>query len=330
MKKLIKNYLNDIKMTEGNIKRKNLASKITLITEFIKVILTLILINKISLNVSITIFLFSIIATFTSLFLLYNDDYKDFKKYIILDLSTLIFFLSNIVGGIIVESISYDADIKLIKKINKPMKKIKKLPYKLHHSKITYLYIFVSLIICYERLNINGILFIILSFIGITPFFIKDILLGLKEFKKDKKTYIFNILKVYIITLTVANLLSILCYFIIGDISTNEQMLETEPLWYLLITSIIHAPIVEELLFRGCLRKLIKNDTIFILVSGISFGLWHVIGYEQNILQYLYVLVYSTMGIGLSYIYTKTNNITTNITMHSLHNLLANITNLLT
>ena len=116
MKNLMKNYLKDIKMTEKNIKRKNVASTTTLITEFVKVILTILFINKISFIISLIIFTFAILATLTSLFLLYNDDYKDFKKYIILDLSTLIFFLSNIVGGILIESISYNADIKLIKK----------------------------------------------------------------------------------------------------------------------------------------------------------------------------------------------------------------------
>ena len=117
MKKLINNYLKDIKMTKKNIKRKNLASTITIIIEFIKVLLTLIFITKIPFNISIFIFLFSIIATIISLYLLYNNDYKSLIKYIILDLSTLIFFLSNIVGGILIETISYNADKNLIKNI---------------------------------------------------------------------------------------------------------------------------------------------------------------------------------------------------------------------
>ena len=63
--------------------------------------------------------------------------------------------------------------------------------------------------------------------------------------------------------------------------------------------------------------------------SGISFGLWHVVGYDQSLIQYLYVFTYSAIGIGLSYVYAKTNNLTTNIGMHFIHNVLANLTNLL-
>lgn len=329
MKNLMKNYLKDIKMTEKNIKRKNIASTITLITEFIKVILTILFIKKISFTTSITIFLFAIIATITSLFLLYNNDYKEFKRYIILDLSTLIFFISNIVGGFIVESISFDADIKLIKKLNKPIGKIKKLTNELYHSKLTYLYLFISIIICYEKLYINGYIFMILVFITLIAFFIKDIKKSIKEFKQNKKKYILFILKNYLITLLIANTLALIAFLIIGEDSTNEQLLNAEPIWSLLLTSIIYAPIAEELLFRGCLRKLIKNDTLFILVSGISFGLWHVLGYDQSLIQYLYVFTYSAIGIGLSYVYSKTNNLTTNIGMHFIHNVLANITNII-
>lgn len=329
MKNLMKNYLKDIKMTEENIKRKNLASTITLITELIKVILTILFINKISFLVSLIIFSFAILATLTALFVLYNNDYKEFRKYIILDLSTLIFFISNIVSGIIVESISYEADIKLIKKLNKPIGKIKKITNELYHSKLTYLYLFLSIIICYEKLYINVYIFMILVFIILIAFFIKDIKKSIKEFQKNKKKYILFVLKNYLIALIIANTFSLIAFLIIGEDSTNEQLLNTEPIWSLLLTSIIYAPIAEELLFRGCLRKLIRNDTLFILVSGISFGLWHVIGYDQSLIQYFYAFTYSAIGIVLSYVYAKTNNLTTNIGMHFIHNVLANLTNLL-
>lgn len=327
MKNLIKNYLKDIKMTEKNIKRKNLASSITLVVELVKVILTFIFLSKISFVTSIIIFVFAILSTSTALFLLYNDDYNEFKKYIVLDLSTLIFFISNIVSGIIIESISYDADKNLLKKIVKPVKKIKKLTNELYHSKLTYLYLFLSLIICYEKLYINGYVFMILTILTLIAFFIKDIKKSIKEFNTNKKNYILFILKNYLITLIIANTLALIAFLIIGEDSTNEQLLQTEPTWRLLLTSVIYAPIAEELLFRGCLRKLIKNDKIFILVSGITFGLWHVVGHDQSLIQYLYVFTYSTMGIGLSYVYSKTNNLMTNIGMHFIHNVLANITN---
>ena len=329
MKELINNFLKDIKMTKKYIKRKNLSCTITLIVELIKVILTLIFIPKLSFITSTIIFGYAIISSLFAIFLLNNDDYNDFKKYIILDLSTLIFFISNIISGILIESISYEADIKFIRKINKKDKKIKKIPIYLEHKKVVYIYLFISLLICYEKLYINGYLFLILSFISIVMFFIDDIKKSIKEFIKNKERYIKYILKNYFIILLITNAVSLILYWIIGDISTNEQLLKEEPIWRLLLTSIIYAPIFEELLFRGCLRKIIKNDIAFILISGIGFGFWHVVGFEQSLLQYLYIIPYSVMGIGLSYIYAKTNNLTTNIGMHALHNILANISNLL-
>ena len=37
---------------------------------------------------------------------------------------------------------------------------------------------------------------------------------------------------------------------------------------------------------------------------------------EENLLMYLYILPYSVMGIGFAKLYTKTNNIYTNILIH--------------
>ena len=100
----------------------------------------------------------------------------------------------------------------------------------------------------------------ILVFITLIAFFIKDIKKSIKEFKQNKKKYILFILKNYLITLLIANTLALIAFLIIGEDSTNEQLLNAEPIWSLLLTSIIYAPIAEELLFRGCLRKLIKNS----------------------------------------------------------------------
>ncbi|MBQ3020693.1 MAG: CPBP family intramembrane metalloprotease [Bacilli bacterium] len=329
MKKLITKYLKDIKMDDKNIRRKNIASIITIFTELLKVFLTILFINKLSFITSSIVFIFAIIATSTAMFIIYNNDYKNLNKYIILDISTLIFFISNIVGGVLIELIALDADIKLLKKINKPSEKIKQLSNELYYDKKVYLYIFLSIIICYEKLHINRTVFMLLVFITLLSFFIKDIKKSIKEFKKTKTKYITYTLKYYFITLVITGVLSILIYLIIGEDSTNQQLLEQEPIWYLLLTSLIYAPIAEELLFRGCLRKLIKNDTIFILVSGISFGLWHVIGYDQSLIQYLYAISYSAIGIGISYVYAKTNNLTTNISMHFIHNTIASIVSII-
>lgn len=329
MNKLINDYLKNIEMNEKNIKRKNLAAIITLCVEFIKIIITFIFIKEFTLIRSVVIFLMAALSSILALYILNNDDYSKISKYNVLDFSGLIFLISNIIGGILIEAILFKAQKNMILKLSLKNLKIKKLPNKLFHEKKVYLFIFITLLICYERLYVRAYTFYILTFIGIIPFFINDIKQSINEFKKRKKNYLLYTLKVYFITWFIAGLLFILTFLIVGEDSTNQQLLEQEPIWLLTITSIIHAPIVEELLYRGCLRKIIKNDIAFILISGIGFGIWHVIGYEQSIIQYLYAIPYSIMGLGLSYVYAKTNNLTTNIGMHSFHNMMSSIVSLI-
>ena len=105
--------------------------------------------------------------------------------------------------------------------------------------------------------------------------------------------------------------------------SQNQISINSLPLWYLLPASVIYAPIVEETVFRGCLRKLIKDDNLFIIISGACFGLLHTIGQEANIINTLVLaLPYMAMGMVLAYTYIKSNNISTNIVIHSANNLL--------
>ena len=109
--------------------------------------------------------------------------------------------------------------------------------------------------------------------------------------------------------------------FISGSSSSvNQQTIEALPLYYTLPLAILLAPIIEELLFRGCLRRFIKNDTLFIIISAVTFGLLHTV-HEANLFLVIIVSVpYAILGGFFAYIYTKTNNITTNIICHSFHN----------
>lgn len=57
--------------------------------------------------------------------------------------------------------------------------------------------------------------------------------------------------------------------------ATIEELLKSAPLM-MIISSCVFAPIEEELLFRGGIRKCIKNKKVFIACSGLIFGLMHV------------------------------------------------------
>ena len=63
-----------------------------------------------------------------------------------------------------------------------------------------------------------------------------------------------------------------------------------------------------------------KKRWTFILTSGIIFGLLHVVFSYTSIVDFLYVIPYSLLGISFAYIVDKTDNITSSIMMHIIHN----------
>lgn len=88
---------------------------------------------------------------------------------------------------------------------------------------------------------------------------------------------------------------------------------------YLVFSTVIFAPFVEELIFRKCLRKVFNSDIIFILASGFLFGLVHSLT-GIGTLQMLYIIPYGIFGALFAYIYVKTNNIWVSMTFHFIHN----------
>ena len=107
------------------------------------------------------------------------------------------------------------------------------------------------------------------------------------------------------------------------DVSTNEALVRESikfaPL-YMLFTCSIVAPIFEEMVFRKALYGLINKKWVFIFTSGISFGLLHIIGSYSSPLDLLYVIPYGAMGFSFAYLLTKTNNIMLPILVHTIHN----------
>ena len=64
----------------------------------------------------------------------------------------------------------------------------------------------------------------------------------------------------------------------------------------MIISTVVLAPILEETIFRGAIRKVMKNKKVFITVSGLLFGLMHVI---DSVTFYVELLV---LGIVISYL----------------------------
>ena len=95
------------------------------------------------------------------------------------------------------------------------------------------------------------------------------------------------------------------------------------------ISTVLFAPINEELTFRKSIRDAINNKWAYVLLSGIIFGGLHVISYVSSPLDLVYLIPYCSLGISFALLYYKTNNIFSSISMHMMHNLLSIIVYLL-
>lgn len=151
------------------------------------------------------------------------------------------------------------------------------------------------------------------------------------ELKKHLSLYLKHALKYWGIMLLVMLVVGIIrTIFGSGGVSENQQSLNSMPIWYVAPLAIIWAPIVEEGLFRVGIRKFIKNDVVFIVVSAISFGLLHTLGQETNFADLFFqTLQYAAMGAVMAISYVKTNNIWSSMLIHCYQNTFSSIMMLL-
>lgn len=132
--------------------------------------------------------------------------------------------------------------------------------------------------------------------------------LSLKEFIKlfiisIAATYIFNFVSIFI------NL--ILAFIKGGDIlNPLGTALQNSSLIYTFLFTVVFAPIVEEIIFRGVLINKLRcyGDKVCILVSAFTFALYH-----GNLSQILYAFV---LGAIFAYVVLKCGNIKYSILLH--------------
>lgn len=154
--------------------------------------------------------------------------------------------------------------------------------------------------------------------------FKKEIKNGLKDLKENFTDRCITSLNCWIVGCLLMTISSVLISYIVNkNVSTNEALvregIKLAPI-YMLFTCSIVAPLFEEMLFRRSLYGLIKYKWLFIIVSGFSFGLLHVLGSYENALDFLYIIPYGSMGCCFAYLYSKTKNISLPIIIHMLHN----------
>jgi membrane protease YdiL (CAAX protease family) len=96
---------------------------------------------------------------------------------------------------------------------------------------------------------------------------------------------------------------------------------------FVIISAVVMAPIVEEIVFRGVLyRKLRKHNRYLfaILMSVITFGFMHIFQsvFEGNVLDYPYIIIYIILGLFFVRIYEETGKLSGAIWLHVLNNVI--------
>lgn len=146
-----------------------------------------------------------------------------------------------------------------------------------------------------------------------------------KNFKKNKGDNIDIAIKYYFIGLGIMIISNILISSILqlGN-SQNEvrvqSMIKSSPILMLICVGVF-APIVEEILFRKTFKNVFKKKYVFIFISGLIFGLLHVIGYKlKTPLELLYIIPYGALGLFFALMDYKVDSIFPSIFMHMFHN----------
>ncbi len=196
---------------------------------------------------------------------------------------------------------------------------------------LTYPYLILE-ILSKLGLNLsNQIKYIVLIPISISFMLIlyliyrKDFKKDIKDYKKNIKEYLILGIKAWILTVLIMIVSNFIISIFYTSSSTNEvkvqNYLKIYPI-YMIFSAIIYAPFTEETIYRKCLKNTISNKYLYIIISGLIFGLLHTLGNISNTKELLYIIPYGVMGSGFAYLYEKKKNILLPITMHIFHNLL--------
>ena len=241
---------------------------------------------------------------------------------------SIYFLVVNIISGVIGFSVT--------KELNGNKKERRELP-EIELKEYTNKYIcLIAFIICLGILLFGSkiitkfwmlVVFYVVILSLMIGVFYKQLIHDFKIFKSYFKEYFVLILKTWGKALVLIMITTIIIQIITNTTQANNQIalqnsFNSNPV-FIAILAMFYAPIAEELMFRGVFRKFIKNKKLFVIVSGVVFGLMHVIDDSKTLAEFSYVFVYSILGIYLAGIYARTNNLCTNIFMHFMQNTLS-------
>ncbi len=261
------------------------------------------------------------------------------KKIIVLNvIQALLGNLFNIIFGVtnIIVLCMKNTDIEENEKIKKEKKPLPILEEVKQHKWYLYFLIFMFLfVISYTPILdllpipesktviiiITACLYIIQLLALIIPMK-EEIRRDFIAFKNNFKTYLSHMLPRFGIIIAIYMVTNVLLIAFVQEIPTNQSLISELPIYISALLAIVIAPITEELMFRGFMKKFIKHDVIFIIISSLIFGGLHVLAAE-NLPQILFIIPYSMLGFAFSLNYVKTKNIASNIFLHSMWNTFA-------
>jgi len=155
----------------------------------------------------------------------------------------------------------------------------------------------------------------------------KDWLSFRQDLKKNLMTCFNLFLLVFGIKVVAAIATSILAFLLGIDFiqSENQDILDAlagaAPMM-MLLSSVIFAPIIEETIFRMGFKQVFSRKYVFIIISGLVFGLMHIFPTDLSLIEALVQgLVYVAMGLCLAWIYENKQNIYFVIIVHAFNNL---------
>lgn len=181
----------------------------------------------------------------------------------------------------------------------------------------------------YNDLSLNSKVFYLMTteliYLLILFYVFKDqIKKNFKDFKNNFKAYISKYMQYWALAFS---LMLISNMFIVtlfpNSVATNQEIVNSNLMvapFYMIISAVVFAPFLEEIIFRLGFRYIFKTDTLFIIASGLVFGSLHVIGSYQNLVNLIYVIPYSIPGFVFAYTLVKSQNIFIPISLHLFHN----------
>ena len=201
---------------------------------------------------------------------------------------------------------------------------------------VGYMYVYPWMIqMIYVQLHLSAEAYIWLTFAVYLFMILVSVAAGypvLKEgFKKIVKPgkFIENTLLIFVALYFVSGLTSALVTLITGNTESVNQQNVVNAFYHnpLLIsfTSIIYAPIVEELVFRGAVFRGLRSYTNFWtagLISAFTFGMVHVIDslFMGNFIDLWYLLTYGSLGFLFCFAYEKNHSIYGSMVLHFVNN----------